>query len=49
MRGKKQTKEKQTAVTQKQKRGITRKLVGAIMGTIVIMVAALLLIVYNRV
>ena len=49
MRGKKQTKEKQTAVTQKQKRGITRKLVGAIMGTIVIMVVALLLIVYNRV
>ena len=33
----------------KRKRGIAKKLVGAIMATIVIMVAALLLIVYNRV
>lgn len=49
MKGKKGTKVKQTVVTKKQKRGITRKLVGAIMATIIIMVAALLLIVYNRV
>ena len=33
----------------KRKRGISKKLVGEIMATIVIMVAALLLIVYNRV
>ena len=49
MKKRKQTKDKPLAISQKQKHGITKKLVAAIMGTIIIMVAALLLIVYNRV
>ena len=49
MKKRKQTKDKPLAISQRQKHGITRKLVAAIMGTIIIMVAALLLIVYNRV
>lgn len=49
MRGKEHTKDKPLKTFQKHKKGITRKLVGAIMGTIIIMVAVLLLIVYNRV
>lgn len=43
------TNDKRTVKPHKGKRGITRKLVGAIVVTIVIMVAALLMIVYNRV
>ncbi len=43
------TKDKSLVRTKKRKRGVTKKLVGAIMGTIIIMVAVLLLIVYNRV
>ncbi len=43
------TNDKRTVKLRRGKRGITRKLVGAIIVTIVIMVAALLMIVYNRV
>ena len=43
------TKDETRKKIKKGKRGIAKKLVGAIMATIVIMVAALLLIVYNRV
>ena len=43
------TKDRPTARLRRGKRGITRKLVGAIVATIVVMVAALLMIVYNRV
>ena len=43
------TNDKRTAKPHRGKRGITRKLVGAIIVTIVIMVAALLMIIYNRV
>ena len=43
------TKDRPTAWLRRGKRGITRKLVGAIVATIVVMVAALLMIVYNRV
>lgn len=40
---------KENVETKKRKRGIAKKLVGAIMVTIIVMVTALLLIVYNRV
>lgn len=43
------TKDRPTVRLRRGKRGITRKLVGAIVATIVVMVAALLMIVYNRV
>lgn len=49
MREKKQTKQKSAANKRRGKRGITRKLTGAIVLTIAVMVAVLLLIVYNRV
>lgn len=49
MREKKPTKKRTAAKRRRGKRGITRKLTGAIVVTIAIMVAVLLLIVYNRV
>lgn len=49
MKTKVKTKDETRKKIKKRKRGIAKKLVGAIMATIVIMVAALLLIVYNRV
>lgn len=49
MRTKERRQEKTAVKTLKRKRGITKKLVGAIMATIIIMVVMLLLIVYNRV
>ena len=49
MSKKEKTKETSTIRSVKHKRGVTRKLVGAIMATIIIMVIILLLIVYNRV
>ncbi len=49
MRLKLKTNDKPVKKKIKQKKGIAKKLVGAIMATIIIMVAVLLLIVYNRV
>lgn len=49
MREMRKTKEKSAAKRRRGKRGITRKLTGAIVITIAVMVAVLLLIVYNRV
>lgn len=49
MKKREQTNDKSLTISQKEKHGITWKLVAAIMCTIIIMVAALLLIVYNRV
>lgn len=48
MKSRSETKEK-AGVKVRRKKGIAKKLVGAIMATIIIMVAVLLLIVYNRV
>ncbi len=49
MKAKKRTNDKPAVRTQKRRRGIAAKLIGASVVTIVIMVAALLLIVYGRV
>lgn len=49
MNAQKNTKDKSAGKRPRRKKGITRKLVGAIMATIMIMVAVLLTIVYNRV
>lgn len=49
MRERKQTKDRSITRRRRSKRGITKKLTGAIVVTIAIMVAVLLLIVYNRV
>lgn len=49
MRSKERTNDGAGKRRRKGKRGIAKKLVGAIMATIIVMVAALLLIVYNRV
>lgn len=48
MKSKMKTKDEKTKI-RRGRRGIAKKLVGAIMATIIIMVAALLFIVYNRV
>lgn len=49
MKTKENKREKSAVKGRKRKKGITRKLVGAIIVTIVIMVAVLLVLVYNRV
>jgi methyl-accepting chemotaxis protein len=49
MSSREKTKDKPSLKNIRHKRGITRKLVAAIMGTIIIMVIVLLMIVYNRV
>ena len=49
MREKKQAKEKAPFKKKAGKRGITQKLTGTIILTIAVMVAVLLLVVYNRV
>ena len=49
MREQRQNKDESAVIAKHGKRGITRKLTTAIVITITVMVAALLLIVYNRV